>query len=222
MSILAKRVALVVLVVVAIVAAGCGGGYRGSGTPPPPPPKFSNASLVGQHAFSMTGSELCAGSNGFFTRAGTFSADGKGNITGGLEDINVCSGVATLGFTGGRYCINPSGRGTLSLVNSTGTTNYSITLPSTTQGFIAQTDVDSTASGSFQRQNPAAFSNPAIAGGYAFDFKGVDVAASVVSTASFVGRFDAGGAGHISSGLFDFNISGTLSRQQTFPPRAFF
>jgi len=45
-------------------------------------------------------------------------------------------------------------------VNNTGTTNYSIALPSTTQGFIAQTDVDSTATGSFQRQNPAAFSNP--------------------------------------------------------------
>jgi hypothetical protein len=222
MSILAKRVALVVLVVVAIVAAGCGGGYRGSGTPPPPPPKFSNASLVGQYAFSMSGTELCAGSNSFFTRAGTFTADGKGNITGGLEDINVCSGVATLGFTGGIFLINQHGRGTLSLVNSTGTTNYSITLPSTTQGLIAQTDVDSTASGSFQRQNSAAFSNPAIAGGYVFDFKGVEVAASVVSAASFVGRFDADGAGNISGAVFDSNIAGTLSGQQFFPAGAFY
>ena len=220
MSILAKRVALVVLVVVAIVAAGCGRGYGGGGTPPPP--KFSNASLVGQYAFSMSGTELCAGSNSFFTRAGTFTADGKGNIVSGLEDINVCNGVATLGFTGGTYFINPNGRGTLSLVNNTGTTNYSITLPSTTQGFIAQTDVDSTAGGSFQRQNSAAFSNPAIAGGYVFDFKGVDVTASVVSAASFVGRFDADGAGHISSGLFDSNIAGTLSGQQTFPAGAFY
>jgi hypothetical protein len=220
MSSLAKRHALAVSLLLVFVA-GCGGGYRGSGTPPPPPPKFSNASLVGQYAFSMSGTELC-GSNSFFTRAGTFTADGNGNIISGLEDINVCNGVATLGFTGGRYLINPSGRGTLSLVNSTGTTHYSIALSSTTQGLIAQTDVDSSATGSFQRQNAAAFSNPAIAGGYVFDFKGVEVTGPVVSAASFVGRFDADGVGHISSGLFDSNIAGTLSGQQTFPAGAFY
>ncbi len=156
MNILTQRLASVVLVPLAFFAAACG---SGSGpTPPPPAPKFSNASLAGQYAFSMSGSELCAGLGSFFTRAGTFTADGKGNIMGGLEDINVCTGVATLRFTGGKYSIGSDGRGTLSLVNSTGTTNYSITLFSTTQGFIAQTDVNFTASGSFQRQNSSLIS----------------------------------------------------------------
>src|SRR6202158_4778261 len=169
MNIPAKRLAWLFAVFLAFVAAGCGVVPR----TPPPAPKFSNANLAGQYAFSMRGTELCAGLGSFFARAGTFTADGNGNITSGLEDINVCSGVATLRFTGGRYSIGPDGRGTLSLVNSTGTTHYSITLPSASQGLIAQTDVNTTAAGSFQRQNPAAFSNPAIAGGYVFDFNGV-------------------------------------------------
>ena len=218
MNIPAKRIALVVSVLLAFVAAGCGGVPR----TPPPAPKFSNASLAGQYAFSMRGTELCAGLGSFFARAGTFTADGNGNITSGLEDINVCAGVATLRFTGGRYSIGPDGRGTLSLVNSTGTTNYSITLASATQGLIAQTDVNTTAAGSFQRQNPAAFSNPAIAGGYVFDFNGVKVTGTAVSAASVVGRFDADGGGHISGAVFDSNVGGTLSGQQPFPVGAFY
>src|SRR5207253_1834501 len=105
------------------------------------------ASLAGQYAFSMTGSELCAGVGSLFTRAGSFTADGHGNITTGLEDINVCTGTATLQFTGGKYSIDGDGRGTLQLTNSTGTTNYSIVLSSTTSGLVAQTDVNVTASG---------------------------------------------------------------------------
>src|SRR5207237_9528020 len=78
-----------------------------------------------------------------------------------------------------------------------------------------------TASGSFQRQNPAAFLNAAIAGGYVFDFLGVDVNGSTVSPASYVGRFDSDGRGGVTNGLFDSNIGGTPSGQQLFPGGAF-
>src|SRR5882724_7819314 len=43
-------------------AAGCGGGSSsggGGGNPPPPPAKFSNATLSGKYAFSMSGTEDC-------------------------------------------------------------------------------------------------------------------------------------------------------------------
>ena len=219
MSILRNRVTLLVSLLPAFFAVACGSGGSGSSAPVA---KFSNASLAGQYAFSMSGSELCSGQASFFTRAGTFAADGKGNVTGGLEDINVCTGVATLRFTSGRYSIDASGRGSLSLTNSTGTTNYRITLTSTAQGVIAQTDADTTAGGSFQRQNQGAFSNPAIAGGYAFDFNGVEVTGMVVNPASFVGRFDADGAGGVTLGRFDSNIAGSLSGQQPFPAGAFY
>jgi hypothetical protein len=219
-----KRLAMLASLVLGFLAAACGGGGSSPGPGPTPPPaaKFSNASLAGQYAFSMTGTELCAGQGSFFGRAGTFTADGKGNIAGGLEDVNVCTGIQTLAFTGGKYSINADGRGSVSLTNNTGTTNYSVTLSTTTQGFIAQTDVNTTASGSFQRQNPSAFANAAIAGGYVFDFKGVDVAGTAANPASIVGRFDADGSGNVSNGLFDSNVAGTLSGQQTFLPGAFY
>lgn len=218
-----RRYGLLALIPLTSLVVACGGG-GGSGPPPTPPPvgKFSNANLAGQYALSMTGSELCGGSGSVFTRVGSFTADGNGNIITGLEDINVCAGTATLEFTSGRYSIAGDGRGILQLTNSTGTTNYSIALSSTATGMIVQTDVAATASGSFQRQNPAAFSNAAIAGGYVFDFNGVDVNGSAVNPASYVGRFDADGAGGVGNGLFDSNIGGALSGQQLFPAGAFY
>jgi len=158
-----KRLILFAAILVGSVTTACNNGTTVVGPPPPPPMgNFSNASLKGQYAFSMTGTELCGlnpGFPSFFTRAGSFTADGNGHISGGLEDVNVCAGVFTLQFTNSTYSIGADGRGKLTLRNSTGTTNYSITLTSATQGVVAQTDVNSTATGSFQRQNPAAFSN---------------------------------------------------------------
>jgi len=170
----------------------------------------------------MSGSETCAGSSSYFTRVGSILADGKGNISSGLEDINVCTGVGTLRFSGGKYSIGADGRGTLKLTNSTGTTNYSIALSSTAAGSIADSEADATASGSFHRQNAAAFSNAAISGGYVFDFNGVDVSGTVVNPGSYIGRFDADGTGAIFNGLFDSNIAGNLSGQQLFPEGAFY
>src|SRR5260370_31912596 len=184
MNIRMKRLALLVLLALASLTAACGGvGGSNPGPPPPPPPgaKFSNASLAGQYAFSMTGTESCGGQGSFFGRAGTFTAAGNGSITTGLEDVNVCTGVATIPFTGGTYSIGADGRGVVALTNSTGTTNYSITLSTATAGSITQTDVAVTASGTFEPQNSAAFANPAIAGGYATAFQAVYVCAPSTS-----------------------------------------
>ena len=215
-----KRLILFAAILLGSLTAACSSGTTVVGPPPPPPTgNFSNASLKGQYAFSMSGTELCAGFSSAFTRAGSFTADGNGRISGGLEDINVCTRVFTLQFTNSTYSIAADGRGTLSLTNSTGTTNYSITLTSSTQGVIAQTDVNSTAAGSFQRQNTAAFSNSAIANGYVFDFAGINVRQNPESV---IGRFTADGGGGISLGLFDSNEAGTPSNQQLFPAGAFY
>ena len=216
-----NRPVLLVAALLASLTAACGNGGTMVIAPLPPPPtgNFSNASLKGQYSFLMSGTELCSGSSSFFTRAGSFAADGGGHITGGLEDINVCTGVFTLQFTNSTYSITTDGRGTLSLTNSTGTTDYSFTLSSATQGAIVQTDLNSTASGSFQRQNAAAFSNPAIAGGYVFDFAGIS---ATFNPESIIGRFNADGGGGISSGLFDSNEAGNPSGQQLFPIGAFY
>ena len=215
-----KRFLPLAAVLLASLCAACSGGTAVVGPPPPPPAgTFSNASLKGQYAFLMSGTELCGGLSTPFTRAGSFTADGNGHITGGLEDVNVCTGVFTLQFTNSTYSITADGRGTLSLTNTTGTTNYSITLSSAIQGLIAQTDVNSTATGSFQRQNAAAFSNPAIANGYVFDFAGINARKN---PQSIIGRFNADGMGGINTGLFDSNEAGIASNQQLFPTGAFY
>jgi hypothetical protein len=216
-----KRWVPLAAILLASLTTACGGGGTAVFGPPLPPPtgNFSTASLQGQYAFLMSGTELCSGVSGFFTRAGSFTADGSGHITGGLEDVNVCTGVFTLQFTNSTYSITADGRGTLSLTNTTGTTNYSITLSSATEGVIAQTDVNSTASGSFQRQNAASFSDPAIAGGYVFDFSGIS---ATLNPESVIGRFNADGGRGINSGLFDSNEGGTPSGQLLFPTSAFY
>jgi hypothetical protein len=215
------RWVLLSAILIASLTAACGNGGTAVFLPPPPPPtgNFSNANLMGQYAFVMSGTELCSGSSSFFTRAGSFAADGSGHITGGLEDINVCTGVFTLQFSNSTYSITTDGRGTLSLTNTTGTSNYSFTLSSSTQGVMVQTDLNSTASGSFQRQNAAAFSDPAIVGGYVFDFAGIS---ATFNPESIIGRFNADGGGGINSGLFDSNEAGTPSGQQLFPRGAFY
>ena len=216
-----------VLIVPTLFAVACGGSGGGNnGGPPPPPPKFTNASLSGQYAFSMSGTELCVGQGSFFARVGTFTADGHGNITNGLEDVNVCTGTDILQFTGGKYSVDADGRGSLSLTNSSGTTNYSISLVSSAQGTVAETDATMTASGTFQRQNPATFSNNGIVGGYVFDFKGIEVSGTApnltVDPISIIGRYDNDGGGGIVNGLYDSNIAGALSGKQNFPAGAFY
>ncbi len=202
-----RRRAWLAAVLLASLAAACGGGGNVIVIPPPPPVgNFSNASLNGQYAFSMTGTEICAGFSSFFGRIGSFTADGNGRITGGVEDVNTCTGGETLQFTNSTYSIQADGRGTLTLTNITGTTNYSITLSTTSAGYIIQTDVNSTAGGSFQKQNPAAFSATQIAGDYVFDFSGVSLN---ILPESIIGRFTADGGGGISNGQFDDNENGT-------------
>jgi len=218
-----KHIIPLAAILLASLCTACGN--SGNSTvivgPPPPPPAgtLSNASLKGQYAFLMTGTELCGGLSSFFTRAGSFTADGNGHITGGLEDVNVCTGFFTLQFTNSTYSITADGRGRLSLTNNTGTTNYSITLSSAIQGVIGQIDVNSTASGSFERQNTAAFSDAAINGGYVFDVAGINVS---LNPESIIGRFNADGGRGINSGLFDSNEAGTASNQQLFPTGAFY
>jgi hypothetical protein len=64
----------------------------------------------------------------------------------------------------------------------------------------------------------AAFSDLAITGGYVFEFAGIT---ATLNPESVIGRFDAVGGGVITSGLFDSNVAGTPSGQQSFPAGAF-
>lgn len=200
-----KRALGLSLVLAASLAAACGGG---GSTPPPPPPVggFSNADLKGQYAFSMTGQDL----GGFFARAGSFTADGNGNITGGVEDINTAlSAPATVTFTTSTSSVSADGRGTLTLTAAGGSSRiYSITMLSPTQGLIVETDGVATASGAFNLQNSAAFTLNGLNGAYVFDASGIDPSGN---TDSIVGQFVSGGSGTITTGVLDENAGAVAS-----------
>jgi len=200
-------------VLAALFAAACGSGGGTSIGPPPPNNGFTNSSLQGQYAFSMVGTDASSGSAVPFGRTGSFIADGNGHITGGVEDVNLNlaqQGSPRLAFTSGTYTINSDGRGSLSLVNSTGTITFSISLTSSTSGYIVDLPTDglSTATGSFIKQNTSVFTVAGISGSYAFDFSGVD---SGGNPESFMGQIVSAGNGNFTNGLLDDNDSGVVN-----------
>ena len=148
---------------------------RQSRAPPAPPSgPYSVASLNGTYAFVLSGQD----GGGFFTRAGSFTANGAGSITGGVQDLNsgIVPGSVTVAITGGSYTIDTNGKGTLSLIDSAETIQFSVVLTSTNAGLITQTDGSATASGNFTAQDTSAFAGfpNNIAGPYVFDYSGVD------------------------------------------------
>lgn len=205
---MSNRIGLFVTLCFAMFSAACGGGGGSVPTPPPPTGNFTNASLKGQYAFSMAGSDI---NNEFLARVGSFTADGNGGITGGIEDVNSAqNGQETLNYTNSTYSIQADGRGVINLTNSTGTLRFSVTLLSATQGLIAEVDdpsnLNATASGTFVLQTPSAFAASAVSGNYVFDFSGLDFSSSQFGVPdSIVGQFVANGNGGISSGVLDQN-----------------
>src|SRR5437899_1803489 len=81
--------------------SGCG---STNSMAPPPTGNFSNASLNGSYAFTLSGTNA----GGPFAVAGQFQANGAGTITGGTEDINSPGTVGVLTnqpITSGTYAV---------------------------------------------------------------------------------------------------------------------
>jgi hypothetical protein len=192
-----KRLLLVTAIVFSGFTVSCGGG--GSTPPPPPSGGFSNGSLKGQYAFEMTGSDVFGN---FLARVGSFTADGNGNITSAIEDVNDAGSNSFIQFTGGTYAIQANGRGTLTLNSAGGGLGLSITLSSTSQGLAAQTDLNATSSGNFILQSAGSFSVPGIANKYVFDTAGIDTRGA---PDAIIGQFNADGGGNITGGVLDEN-----------------
>jgi len=110
------------------------------------------------------------------------------------------NGVFTLQFTNSTYSITPMAC-TLSLTNSTGTTNYSITL-FPRRGRIGETDVNLTAWLVSEGRMCAAFSNPAITKWIRLRLRWCDIPRTLPVPTSIIGG-QSDGAGGITNGLFD-------------------
>ena len=221
-----KRVLFAFSVLASFWIAACSGG-NGVVTPPPPVGKYSVASLKGQYAFTTSGEVFAsgAGSSIPLDRTGSFTADGTGVITGGVEDVVEPTVLPNLAIpiTGGSYTVNADGRGTLTLnVTAAGvpsTINFGIVLTSTSDGLMidetsSQTQA-STGSGNFTLQNAASFTSPVlpVTATYVFDFTGLG---GTGAPDSLVGEFTAG-SGVITAGFEDANDNFSLT-SGTIPP----
>ncbi len=199
-----RRLLSAVTALGALALSGCGGG--GSNIAPPPPNGgFSNSSLKGQYAYSMSGQDL---NGAFIARIGTFTADGNGNITGGLEDmLDLGSGepAAVISLTGGTYQIQANGTGVITLEAATAGLQLNLALVSASSGTVIQTDLNATGSGTLNLQTSADFVPAAVNGPYIFDFYGVSFAGKVVAPISMIGQIKADGNGTITGGVMDTN-----------------
>jgi len=186
-----KPLTFVLAAVVALFTAACGGG----------------------------GAPSVATLGAFIARTGSFTADGNGTITAAIEDVTDAGSLPLfVQFTGGSYSIQPNGRGTLTLNSATGGLLLSIALNSARAGVMIQTDLNATSSGSFAIQSPAAFTQTAIAGSYAFDISGIITSgANIGGPSSVVGQITTNGSGNIQGGLFDSNDAGSILSAQVIP-----
>ena len=165
----------------------------------------NNSRFSGQYAFLFSGTDT----NGFYEAAGSFSADGQGNITAGVEDVNRVSGpVSNVAFSG-TYSVKGDNRGTLVITSSQGTYSYAFALNSNAS-VARMIEIDNSGirgAGVIKLQDPIAFSNTAIAGGYALNLTGADFTGGRIGVLASI--FPSG-SGFISGSSLDVNDAGSL------------
>jgi len=184
------------------------------------PETSNNLKLNGDYAFLASGFD----SSGLFLAAGSFLANGQGNITGGVMDTNDPAGPQTsLSFTG-TYAIGSNNLGTLCFNPSGNNCAYRFALAMSADGNARIIEFDDTTgsgtrdSGVLLKQDTSAFpafSNGTISGNnYAFGFLGEDAKSNRYGVA---GQFVVGGlvngVGTITGGQLDSDnaSSGTLT-----------
>lgn len=199
-----SRFSVILLIAAMAVLAGCGGSVQGSNGGGGGSGPFSAASLNGSYIFAFSGTN----SFGFFAMAGQFQANGNGNLTSGVLDINSGGGILTnVPFTG-TYTVRGNGQGSATLVTSAQNFNIDFVVISAQRALVIRFDTNATASGSIDAQNSSALSNAALAGTFAFNLSGIDAGQNTLVSG---GSINTDGSGSIVSGVQDNNDNGTPS-----------
>ena len=176
----------------------------------------NDSELSGHYAFLFNGFDDATGSQ--VAIVGSFTADGKGNITEGTEDENGHNGAVLNVPLTGTYNISSDNQGALTILTATGTKTYSLVLNSISGGvahkarFVEFDDTTGTngqrGSGLLRLQDPSAFSLGSIKGPYAFGLSGQNPAGN---REAIVGAFNTDGTGMITSGVADQNVAGAAT-----------
>jgi hypothetical protein len=153
--------------------------------------------------------------------AGSFLADGHGNISpGGFEDADGSTGaLPTQEISSGTYTIGADNRGSMSLTDATGTITFAFSVGDIQAGvatkarFIQFDDASGTngqtGSGVMLKQDPSVFALGALNGRYAFGESGTDLTNG--DPESGVGFVIADGNGTFTTGgLIDLDDGGAI------------
>lgn len=176
-----------------------------------------NVSLLdGNFAFEFSGFN----SSGSVVVAGSFAADGLGNITNGVEDFNSVAGTPLNQTFTGTYTLGSDGRGQLIFSSLSGSPTYDFAIDSAgSHGRMIEAD-STGVDGSGQLEIQAATFNVCTAdtldGEYAFGVSGYSSSAGGATSGpvAAAGRFTAtqpvtsGGQGSVSNGEMDANTPG--------------
>jgi len=193
-------------------------GFDGSGTSSgqanlQDPSKF-NFGLSGTYVFDFKGVQGASA----LSQIGEFTVDGLGNITSGLMDVNSGGAIASaVPITRGTYSVpvNSSGRGTATLVTSSGTLDFSFYMVSQGSAKFVGTDTAVQVSGAVSQQAPnGAFGQASLNGNYAFLLAGTAPGGPIATAGSFL----ADGNGHFTSGVVDENNNGVPIPSLPFQP----
>jgi len=169
------------------------------------PSTVNNSKLSGNYAFLVTGFDA----SGHFTAAGSFVADGAGNISSGIMDSNDPANLQLEQSFNGTYIIGGNGLGSITFTG----TGRMFALAMMADGNAKIIEFDSTTgaqdSGVLLKQDTAAFSTSQIVGSYAFGFLGADPQGN---RHAFAGVFGADGSGNFTNGVLDSDgVSGITS-----------
>jgi Bacterial Ig-like domain (group 2)/Putative Ig domain len=179
-----------------------------------------NAELKGPYAFLLRG---FVGGHAVAI-GGSFIADGAGNITGGVMDINDASSGPSTNLTinpapASGYSVGADNRGKLTLNTSVGTQTFDFSVGAISAGVASlghiisrqatSSTVGSAISGVLKKQDTSAFTLTALNGDFAFLEEGQDNLVPPHRIAG-AGRFTLSG-GTLSMGVLDVNDGGTVA-----------
>src|SRR5262249_4510543 len=148
---------------------------------------------------------------GFFTMAGSFQANGSGNITGGTLDINSPGtvGVLTNLPLTGTYIVHADGRGAATLNPSgSNSVNLDFVLLSSQHGALIRFDGNATASGSLDIRTASAFNLASLAGTFVFNISGADGGGQSPPPHASAGVLTVDGSGNLTTGVQDTSDNG--------------
>ena len=167
----------------------------------------NNSLLNGHYAILLNGWKSATDLN---AAVGSFVADGAGNISSGLLDLNDQTNGPQSGTITGKYCVSSNNLAQISITGggglSGGSAAFAVAMDASDgNGHIIRYDATSSdvSSGLLRKQDTTAFSTSKINGNYALGFVGVSGGTSA-NRFGMAGEFNSNGSGTLS-GQVDYD-----------------